>query len=187
MNLKKIIIYDFEILFKILDEIKDYLHLDVKYANKENIDQIIKDFKSDFLVISREKNVSLINNIVIEKTPININKIIQTININFLKNKFNHQSEKKIGLYKLNLNTREISRDKLKLNLTEREINLIIFLNESKHPVNTDKLEKEVWNHEQELETHTVETHVYRLRKKIKDKFNDENFIISLKDGYKIN
>jgi len=186
MNLKKIIIFDFEILFNILDEIKDYLYLDVKHANKENIDQIIKDFKSDFLVISKEKKVSLINNIIIEKMPTNINKIIQIININFLKNKFNYQSEKKIGLYKLNLNAREISRDKQVLNLTEREINLIIFLKESKHPANTDKLEKEVWNYEKELETHTVETHIYRLRKKIKTKFNDDSFIISSKDGYKI-
>ena len=87
----------------------------------------------------------------------------------------------------MNLNSREIAKDQLKLNLTERETKMILFLSNSKSPVNIDQLEKEVWNYESELDTHTVETHIYRLRKKIKDIFNDDNFIVSSKDGYKIN
>ena len=75
----------------------------------------------------------------------------------------------------------------MKLNLTEREGNLIIFLNKSTSPVSVDTLQKEVWEYGSELETHTVETHIYRLRKKIKEKFNDNNFIISTKEGYIIN
>ncbi len=73
------------------------------------------------------------------------------------------------------------------MDLTEREINLIIYLNNSAKPVKIDALQKEVWGHGSKLETHTVETHIYRLRKKIKEKFNDENFIVSFKEGYKIN
>ena len=49
-----------------------------------------------------------------------------------------------------------------------------------------ETLQKEVWGYSANLETHTVETHIYRLRKKINEKFNDENFLVSLKDGYKI-
>ena len=187
MKLKKIIIYDYDNLFNILDEIKDYLHLELKKANKENLDQITKNFKSDYLIISKKKNKNLKNNVIIDEIPIKINKIVEIINLNFLKNKFVNQSERKIGFYKIDLNSREISKDKIILNLTERETNLIMFLSQSSSPVNVNQLEKEVWNYELELETHTVETHIYRLRKKIKEKFNDENFIVSLKNGYKIN
>ena len=67
---------------------------------------------------------------------------------------------------------------------TERETNLIMFLSQSSSPVNISQLEKEVWNYELKLETHTVETHIYRLRKKIKAKFFDETFIINNKNGY---
>ena len=175
MNLKKIIIYDYDNLFNILDEIKDYLHLELKKANKENLDQTIKDFKSDCLIISKEKVKSLKNNIILDKIPYKINKIVEVINLNFLKKKFANQSEKKIGFYKIDLNSREISKDSIKLNLTERETNLIMFLSQSSSPVNINQLEREVWNYELKLETHTVETHIYRLRKKIKEKFNDEN------------
>ena len=92
-----------------------------------------------------------------------------------------------IGSYNLNLNSRQISRDSVKLNLTEREGNLIIFLKKSLSPVSVNRLQKEVWEYGSDLETHTVETHIYRLRKKIKEKFNDDNFIISSKEGYIIN
>ena len=66
-------------------------------------------------------------------------------------------------------------------------MNLILFLKQSPTSVKIDKLEKEVWDYGSELETHTVETHIYRLRKKIKEKFNDEKFILSTKSGYLIN
>ena len=189
MNLKKIIIFDSKELFAILNEIKDFLNLEIDYADKKNLNQKIKDLNSNFLIISNVKISNLENNIniVIDKTPIKITKIIQSINLHLLKNNFIIQSEKEIGPYKLNLNSREISKDKIKLNLTEREANLILYLKNSSLPVNINKLEKDVWKYESELETHTVETHIYRLRKKIKDKFNDDNFILSSKNGYKIN
>ena len=72
------------------------------------------------------------------------------------------------------------------LQLTEKEMKIISFLNNSKGPVKINKLQSEVWGYKSKLETHTVETHVYRLRKKVEKKFNDKSFIISLKNGYKI-
>ena len=189
MNLKKIIVFDFKVMFDILNEIKDYLNFQLDYADKSNLVSKVKDSDTNLLVLSNKKISNLKNdiNIVIEKTPITISKVIQTINLHFLKNNFAKQSEHKIGVYKLNLNSREIAKDQLKLNLTEKETNMILFLSNSKSPVNIDRLEKEVWNYESKLDTHTVETHIYRLRKKIKDRFKDMNFIESHKDGYKIN
>ena len=64
---------------------------------------------------------------------------------------------------------------------------MIIFLSKSTFPVSVEELQKKVWEYGSELETHTVETHIYRLRKKISETFKDNNFIISLKKGYKIN
>ena len=72
------------------------------------------------------------------------------------------------------------------MKLTEREIDIILFLNQNKTPQSVDTLQNKVWGHLFDLETHTVETHIYRLRKKIKEKFNDINFIISHDDGYVI-
>ena len=106
---------------------------------------------------------------------------------NLLKNSYKSQSQIKIGSYNLNLNSKEISLDNKKLFLTERESNLILFLKNSENPVNINQLQKEVWGHISDLETHTVETHIYRLRKKIKEKFDDNKFIISTQNGYTIN
>ena len=80
--------------------------------------------------------------------------------------------------------SRELKKDKLSLKLTERETEMILFLNDSKKPVNVETLEKEIWQHSSDLETHTVETHIYRLRKKIKSEFGNDDLIKSDKDGY---
>ena len=73
-----------------------------------------------------------------------------------------------------------------KLKLTEKEINTIIYLSKSKNPVSVDELQEKVWSYQSDIETHTVETHIYRLRKKILKTFNDNNFIVSKKNGYQI-
>tara|TARA_Y100001958_G_C20977544_1_gene370039 strand:- start:172 stop:735 length:564 start_codon:yes stop_codon:yes gene_type:complete len=184
MNSKKIIIYEYDILFEILDEIKEKLNFTIVKANKKNYEQIKKDVKEDFLLISQSSDQNLKNYFIIEKKPLKIDKLIEKINLKFLENKFSAQSKIKAGLYELNLNSREISKDGAKISLTEREINLIIFLKNAEKPVKIDELQKKVWDYGSELETHTVETHIYRLRKKIKKEFNDENFIISEKNGY---
>ncbi len=72
------------------------------------------------------------------------------------------------------------------LNLTEKEADIVLYLKNSQKPVTINQLQVEVWGHSSKLETHTVETHIYRLRKKISDMFNDYNFIKSSKSGYNI-
>ena len=186
MNLKKLIIYRHDTLFNILNEIKEILNFDLINANEHDIKELIKNLKCDFLIISKIEKKDLKNLLVVDQTPIKINKLTEKINLKFLKERFNFQSDITIGSYKINLNSREISKKGKMLSLTEREINLIIFLNKSVAATKIDKLQKEVWKYVSELETHTVETHIYRLRQKIKEKFNDENFIISSKDGYLI-
>ena len=71
--------------------------------------------------------------------------------------------------------------------MTEKEVNTIIYLFNTREPVSINELQEKVWGYQSELETHTVETHIHRLRKKIKEKFNDNNLILSTKNGYKIN
>ena len=187
MSHKKLIIYEYDSLFNILNEIKENLNFELIKAKENDFQNIRSNLTSDFLIISK-KNLEKINNqITLRELPIKINKIIELINVQFLKNKFNLQSNINIGTYNLNLNSRKIIKDDIDLDLTERETNIIIYLNKSKIPVKIGELQKEVWGYNSELETHTVETHIYRLRKKMKEKFSDENFISSLKNGYKIN
>ena len=116
---------------------------------------------------------------IIDKFPIKLTKLIEIINISFLKQEYNIQSNINIGKYELNLNSRMLSYNKINLDLTEMESNLILFLKKSKEPVSVKKLQDKVWKHVPDLETHTVETHIYRLRKKVKNKFQDDNFIKS--------
>ena len=97
------------------------------------------------------------------------------------------KSELKINQYTIDLNSRELIEKNIKLKLTEKEANIIVYLFQSDNSVSVDRLQFDVWGYRSKLETHTVETHVYRLRKKILKKFNDNNFIISNKNGYKIN
>tara|TARA_B100001248_G_scaffold9202_1_gene6101 strand:+ start:505 stop:1068 length:564 start_codon:yes stop_codon:yes gene_type:complete len=187
MSHKKLIIYEYDSLFNILNEIKENLNFEPIKAQENNFQDIKSNLTSDFLIISKNNLEKVNNQMNLQDLPIRINKIIELINIQFLKNKFNLQSNINIGLYTLNLNSRKITKNDIKLDLTERETNLIIYLNKSKLPVKIDELQKDVWEYSSELETHTVETHIYRLRKKMKDKFGDDQFILSLKNGYKIN
>ena len=187
MNSKKIIIYQHDDLFDILNEIKEILNFDLIKANSKNFDSIKSNLSNDYLVVSNSVSNNIKNQLIIENYPIRINKFIEFINLKFLKEKFNLQSDIIVNSYKLNLNSREISKDNKVIDLTEREINLILFLDKAQSAVKIDELQKEVWGYNSQLETHTVETHIYRLRKKIKEKFNDGNFIISSKKGYSIN
>ena len=193
MNKQSIIIYDFQILFNILNEIKESLKFKVFNFNKDKkITNLEKNTYGNYLIAVNSFNYSLEKNVeknklfLIKNLPVKIDKLIEKINIELLKQRYNYQSEIQIKKYKLNLNSREISLNENLTKLTEREIDIILFLNESKKPQNINVLQKKVWGHTSKLETHTVETHIYRLRKKIKDKFNDNKFILSFKKGYQI-
>jgi len=180
-----LIVHKFEVLFDILIELQNYLNFNIISDNSSKID--VKSIDKNYLIISGEKNSQLNNIINIKQYPIEIVKLIEIININFLKNKFNQQNNIKIGKYNINLNSRVMNKNLEKLSLTEKEAKIIVFLNKSKKPTTIIDLQKEVWDHKSKLETHTVETHIYRLRKKIEKKFKDKLFIKSFKGGYKLN
>ena len=124
---------------------------------------------------------------ILENYPMRLKELLEVININFLKISYNVQSSISVGKYRLDLNSRTLNMEQSFLNLTEMETKLILYLRNSSTPTDIKKLQKDVWKQIAGLETHTVETHIYRLRKKIKNLFGDDNFIISSKNGYKIN
>ena len=182
MNNQTLVIYDFKILYEILSELKNDLNF--KIINLKKITDLNFEDQDNYLVISSKKIRNVENQVGSITFPIDISKLIENINIKFLKKKYNQQSEIELGTYKLNLNSRKIFKNEKNLALTEREANIIIYLNNSKKPVKITQLQTEVWGHNSKLETHTVETHIYRLRKKINDVFEDKNFIKSSKSGY---
>ena len=204
---RNIIIFEFNSLYQILNEINDYLMFNIMNQNQKNIEQVnlnnsivltklkykeflLKNKKIDqnkiiFLLDENEKLKDLNNNQTIY-CPFNIYDLFEKINISLIKKKYSDQSNIIISDYILNLNSRVISKNENELKLTEREIEIILFLNDKKKPQNINILQKEVWSYATDLETHTVETHIYRLRKKISDKFKDGDFILSSKEGYLI-
>ncbi len=196
MNSQNIIIYEFEELFSILEEIKEILKFNLILVKNTDKDLKLDENKyGNFIILTKKKNsikkiFPKINDsriIEIENYPLKIEKLIEILNINLLKQEYNFKSEIKLEKYLLDLNSREIKNNVKSLRLTEKEINIILFLKSKNKPQKIDVLQKEVWGYMSGLETHTVETHVYRLRKKIKDVFNDESFLISQKNGYIIN
>ena len=187
MNLKKLIIYDFKELFKILYEIKKEINYEIIEISAENSLNISLDKKNDHLVIVKKLVKNLNNQILITSLPIKLSKLIEKFNIEFLKKNFQSQSEFKIKNYKLDINSRLLILNDKKIKLTEKESDIILYLSKSTKPLSVDNLQLNVWSYHSNLETHTVETHIYRLRKKILDTFQDENFIISKKNGYIIN
>ena len=187
MLAQNLIIYKFSKLYHILDELELDLNFNILFADNENtLNNIIKNL-NNYLIITDKEYSKIDYQFILNNTPINISKLIEKINIKFLKIQFNNQSEVKVGDYMINLNSREIILKNRKLKLTEKEINTIIFLSKSNKPVSVDELQKKVWSYQSDIETHTVETHIYRLRKKILNIFKDNEFIISKKNGYQIN
>ena len=95
------------------------------------------------MIVSKKKIEGIKNSLILENVPIKFEKLIEIINIKFLKNKFLDQSHIKIGEYDLDLNSRKISLGDKSLNLTERETNLIIFIKDEKN-VTIKQLQKMV-------------------------------------------
>ena len=184
MNNHNLKIYEFDELYKIFDEIKKDINFSFESINKQQLLNL--DLKLNFLIFTKKEIPGFNNQIVFDNFPVSIFKLVEKINIEFIKKNFHEQSEILIGNYFFNTNSREMSLGGNKLKLTEKEINSIIYLFNAKKPVKIQDLQSDVWGHQSQLETHTVETHIYRLRKKILRVFNDENFVISKKNGYEI-
>ena len=187
MDNQNLIIYEFNSLYQILKELEEDLNYHVIEISDKKFLKVKTANLQNYLIVT-QRNISNINRqVTIEKVPIKVSKLIEKFNIELLKQTFNEKSEMLIGDYKINLNSREIYLKDLKLKLTEKETNIITYLSKLKIPANIDELQFYVWGYKSELETHTVETHIYRLRKKILKVFKDKNFIISTKNGYQIN
>ena len=193
MSKSAVNIIDFPVLYNVLFEVKEFLNFEV--VNHESINVFLEKIQKDSstknsIIVTKNflnhKDINQKSIINLDNKPINFLSLIDRVNTNLLKQKYSFQSSINIKDYTLNLNSRVISQKKNELKLTEREIDIILFLKDQKKPQNINILQKEVWSYAENLETHTVETHVYRLRKKISDTFKDENFIISLKEGYSI-
>ena len=196
----KQIVHFFELpeLYKILLELKGILSFDINnYQSKKELSNAITDNKLDFgnsIIVAKSHENLLIDNdkldkkniLFIDKFPIQLDKLIDKINVHLIQHQYNFKSKLNIKNYILNINSRTVFKDNKELKLTEKEIDIILFLSKINKPQKINVLQSQIWKYSADLETHTVETHVYRLRKKIKDKFNDENFIISSEKGYLI-
>ena len=198
MHSQKLHILNIPELDKIIIEIKDYFNYEVLYFNekKDLIKKIDEDkkFLNNSIIIVNQKDFSSLKGKTnekqihcITKLPIKISSLVDQLNARLIQQNYSAQSNININKYILDINSRILKKSGNELKLTEREIDTIIFLKNENKPVKVDILQRKVWKYGEDLETHTVETHIYRLRKKIKDVFNDDSLIQSKKDGYKIN
>ena len=183
-------ILNFKILYNIFFETKNFHNLDLyEYKNEKDLAEGIKQQKNS-IIISKvpiiNQSINKKQTIIIEDFPLNFFSLIDKINSSLLMQQYDFQSNYEIKDYKMDLNSRIINKKDQELKLTQREIEVILFLKKNKKPIDVNTLQKQVWGYSEDLETHTVETHIYRLRKKIKKTFDDENFIESLKEGYLI-
>ena len=190
--MQNVFIINYNSLYEILNEIKE--NLSFKIINLKNEE----DFKNrndldltNCLIISKiypklllNKDITDNNFLNFKDLPLPLKKLLELISIRLIKLKFNHQSKIIIKGYELNLNSKFIGKNNLNLKLTEKEINIILYLNHKKIKHNVADLQKNIWDYSSNIETHTVETHIYRLRKKINDLFKDQNFILTHKNGY---
>ena len=185
MTFPNILIYNLPVLYNIFNELSD--NLDYKFFNV-SLNELPKYnyiLSKETLIISSKK-LKYKNHIILDKKPITITKILEQINLSLLKNKFKKNSSSRIGKYLLDINSRNLLLKNQKIKLTEKEINILLFLKEKKNS-SIKELQKNVWGYKEDLETHTVETHIHRLKKKIKEKFGDKKFLLRRKEGYLIN
>jgi len=190
--MQNVFIINFNSLYEILDEIKENLSFKIiKFENEKNFKKKLDLESIDCLIISKTDHKLLLNDNITNKNfldlndlPLSLKKLLELINIKLIKLKFNQQSKVNIKGYELNFNSKFFSKGNLNLKLTEKEIEVILYLNNTKIKHNVADLQKNIWRYSADMETHTVETHIYRLRKKISDLFEDEEFILSHKNGY---
>ena len=181
-------------LYEILCEIKENLPFNI--ISFEDEDSFISNLNLDItnsIIISKLRDKLLMNKQVTENYllnlsgfPLPLSKILELINIKFIKLRFNYQSNIDIKGYQLNLNSKFFIKNNLSIKLTEKEIEIIIYLSQKKMVHDVEDLKKNIWGYSIDIETHTVETHIYRLRKKIFKIFGDDKFIITKKNGYQI-
>ena len=209
MNNLTISIFGNKIFFEIMRELKLFSQFKIKYY--ENLDLCVKDAdKENQLVVffTNPFNTNKIDNfpsiLITEPEPSNpINTLSGDLNVQLKmpfrildfkkkiislmsKNEFKKNSLIHLNDYIIDKNERKIKKDNLELKLSEKEVNFLILFSKNKEPISRNFVLKNFWKYSEETETHTVETHIHRLRKKILDKFNDKNFIKNNNKGYYI-
>ena len=194
---QSVIIINIKPLYEILNEINNnfsykLVHLNAKKFD-ENFNKEDKKFDNSIFITTseyiqklekigiKEEKILLIN-----ISPESIYKLIDRINVCLIQNKYDFQSNIKLKNYNLDINSKTIEYKNKKLKLTEKEIEIILFLNKDNLAKKVIDLQKNVWGYSSDIETHTVETHIYRLRKKISDNFKDNKFILSDDNGYSL-
>ena len=179
MSSKILFVYDSIKLFEIFEEIKENLNFEVNYIDKHDYKKL--DFKNynDYLIVTSKSDAKIENCLIFKNIPKKISKLVEEINISFLKNKFNYQSETKVGKYILDLNSRKIKFNNTDLDLTEKECDLILFIKLCKK-VNLKEIQKMFGIIIRSRNT----CKTYRIRKKMIESFNDNNFISFDKNGY---
>jgi len=212
MDKLTISIFGNKIFSEIINEIKLFSKFKLKFY--DNLDLCTKDaVNHDQLVIffiteaNKQYYKKLENNsfplIVIANSPIPKNILssdfVEQLNIPFsvlnlekkivsllAKYKFKKSSLINLCGYTIDKNKRRIKKNNLILQLTEKEINFLILFSQNNQPLSRNFILKNVWNYSSKSDTHTVETHIYRLRKKFLEKFKDSNFIKNNDKGYYI-
>ena len=194
---QSVIIINIKPLYEILNEINNNFSYKLVHLNSkefdENFNKKDKQFDNSIFITTseyiqtlekiriKEEKILLIN-----ISPESIYKLVDRINVCLIQNKYDFQSNIKLKNYNLDINSKTVEYKNKKLKLTEKEIEIILFLNKDNLSKKVIDLQKNVWGYSSDIETHTVETHVYRLRKKISETFKDDNFILSDDNGYSL-
>ena len=192
--MQNVIIINYNSLYEIFDDLKE--NLPFKTIKFKNEDDFLKDNSLDkrkSLIILNKKTKLLFNHglhesniLYLNDLPLSFEKLLEKININLIKLRYSLQSKINIKDFQLDINSKHLSKFGVILKLTEKEIEIILYLNKKKINCNIADLQKNIWGYSTNIETHTVETHIYRLRKKIDKVFKDKKFIVSQKNGYLI-
>tara|TARA_X000001036_G_C20689998_1_gene809063 strand:+ start:3379 stop:4002 length:624 start_codon:yes stop_codon:yes gene_type:complete len=205
MHKLNILIHGPESFLTTLNELKNFLNFNLIY-NKNNLSEIKKDLHgficheeclknekidNNFtsidcfkILATSKKKIDLKNFDHILTLPTSIKEINNLIDNSDIKRQFNKNSSIKIKSYLLDKNEKKLRKENKFIDLTEKEIRLLEILLEKDKAISKNSILSLVWKYSSESDTHTVETHIYRLRKKINDKFSDDKFILNNKEGY---
>ena len=185
---------------KTFEELKSFFEFKYHLQNIKDLKEVNNN-SLYILLLQDFKKIKFVNenNVIIFKTkgeinnkcasvtvPCDIFELRNQINKNLISKKFQLNTKIKVRDYLLDINSRLLIKNNIQLKLTEKESKLIEFLNQKQSPITKEQLIQHIWNYSTQTETHTLETHIYRLRKKISDKFNDDSFILINDHGYYI-
>tara|TARA_B100001167_G_C16659922_1_gene252733 strand:+ start:59 stop:682 length:624 start_codon:yes stop_codon:yes gene_type:complete len=207
MNNFTISIFDHKIFFEIVCEVKLFSKFKIKHyedlnlciKQAEKVNQLVVFFTNlpnkieinnfpsilitKFLVPKKKLSNELSEQL---KMPFSILDFEKKVISLIAKSEFKKNSLINLSGYVIDKNERKIKKSYLELKLSEKEINFLILFTKTKEPISRNLVLKNVWNYSEETETHTVETHIHRLRKKILEKFGDKDFIKNNDRGYYI-